>query len=71
MRGVIILQHGFFRLTSYGNGASYTLERAGRSVFFQGDDAAQFRDEMESLENSAPDTSPLPTLWDWYSHVAE
>jgi hypothetical protein len=39
-------------LDSYGNGAAYTLSLVAngesRSCFFQGDDAATFRDEFEA-----------------------
>ena len=38
----IYARHGW-TLASQGNGAFYTLSREGRSVFFQGDDAEDFR----------------------------
>lgn len=48
-------QHGW-TLESYGNGAAYTLWHelpGGRreSCFFQGDDAATFRDEFDRYNN--------------------
>lgn len=70
MKSTIWLEHAPYRLTAYGNGASLELRRGARSVFLQGEDAATFIDEMENLEETRPDASPLPILWDWYEHVA-
>lgn len=58
-----------FRLDSYGNGAAYTLVNAAanRSTYVQGDDATQFRDELDAVETTFPNGSPdeiLGWLWD-------
>ena len=47
-------RHGY-RLDSYGNGAAYTLTRLsdGASVFFQGDDADQFRADYRAADECA------------------
>lgn len=49
-----------FDLVSYGNGLSYTLHNNinKRSMFVQGDDAADFRKELEDFENVCPE-APL------------
>lgn len=51
MKQVVIYDHNGWRVTSYGNGTSYTLAntKTGKSVGFQGDDAEIFRnDTMDS-----------------------
>ena len=40
---ITVYQRNGWTLASQGNGAFYTLSREGRSVFFQGDDAEEFR----------------------------
>ena len=58
--GIPIVIGERFRLLSYGRGLAYAIERIEgeewRSVFFvQGDDAAQFREELEAVESRHPD----------------
>lgn len=55
--GPITIYHsGGWKLDSYGSGATYTLSHElpfGRteSCFFQGDDAATFREELDAADN--------------------
>ena len=37
-----------YEITSYGNGAAYTVRHGTRSFHMQGDDAAQLSEELES-----------------------
>ena len=53
MPTILIDQDGY-KLTSYGNGAAYTLEHDGRSTFVQDDDATQLREEIEAFETAWP-----------------
>jgi hypothetical protein len=56
MQSAIVAQSGAYTLTSYGKGLAYELaSESGESVFVQGDDAAQFRDEWQAMESAAPD----------------
>lgn len=75
MQSRIIHDPPEFRVTSWGNGLAYDLEHkpSGRSVFFQGDDAAQFRDELQALTEGARCLSyadALLALWHDYEGVA-
>lgn len=65
---VTISEGARFALISYGNGAAYTLrdKQEGLSAFFQGDDAATLRDELDGREAARPDDLPdsiLGFLW--------
>jgi hypothetical protein len=71
MRSIIVMNGSRHRLISYGNGLAYRLEdmKGRRSVFLQGDDAHQFRDELETLENLRPDDGADDILgWMWDHH---
>lgn len=48
MKQTVIYNRNGWRVTSYGNGTSYTLENTatGKSVCFQGDDATAFSKEF-------------------------
>ena len=72
MKPVILAAHSGYRLTSYGNGTAYTLAETetGLSVFFQGDDATLFREEMEVFEEHNPEDDLLEYLWCLYSGIA-
>lgn len=72
MKLAIIAEHSGYQLTSYGNGNTYTLAETetGLSVFFQGDDATLFREEMEVFEKHMPLANALRYLWYMYSDVA-
>ena len=75
MKTVTISQGQRYQLDSLGNGWAYTLRDllTKQSVWFQDDDAAQLRDELEALEtrftNHAPDQI-LALLWEDYGGVA-
>jgi len=77
MKSNLIHDTRHFRLVSYGNGLAYALEHKGtahKSVLFQGDDANQFREELESLSSgrlrlSANDV--LHVLWNDYETAAQ
>lgn len=74
MRPVDIYNTETFYVTSWGNGAAYAFGNKVecRSVFFQGDDAATFRAEIEAWENHNPDMeyeTILANLWRDYSHL--
>lgn len=72
-RETIIAEREGFRVTSYGNGAAYLFENieAKRDIFFQGDDATQFRDEWDAYEASARFAEcALGQLWDDYSEAS-
>lgn len=58
-----------YTLTSWGNGTAYELRHiaSDQSVFVQGDDAAQFADEMADLENYRPDWSTDQVLGEMFS----
>lgn len=67
MLQAIIMSSGAYRLVSYGNGLSYSLElriegEPLRTVFVQGDDATQFRAELDALEAAYPETSTAKLL---------
>lgn len=75
MRSTIIHDLPEFSLTSYGNGLAYEIERkpAGKTIFFQGDDAAQFRDEFDALTSKMPAldfADALGCIWNDYSEIA-
>ena len=64
-----------FTCTSYGNGLAYVLEnRSTRaSVLFQGEDADQFREELDTLTNGRLPLSydeALGVLWNDYCTAA-
>jgi hypothetical protein len=69
MKKHVIYDGQVFRITSYGNGVSYVFENVpqGRLVYFQGDDAAHFADELEALA----DWRSLTELWDDYAEVSQ
>lgn len=65
MQSVTIHQSGEgadkMQVISYGNGTAYAANfgETGspmRSIYFQGEDATQIRNEFDALENSEPDT---------------
>ena len=60
MTRCIVYHSSVFDLVSYGNGIAYALhDNVNRkSLFVQGDDAAQFRDEWIAFESVCPD-APL------------
>jgi hypothetical protein len=66
---VRIMEGAKYALDSTGNGWAYTLRMflpERRSVWFQDDDATQFREELAALEAARPNDSPdsiLGALW--------
>lgn len=66
-----------FELVSYGNGLAYVLEKLGtdhKSVLFQGDDADQFRQELDTLNSGRLRLNindVLHILWNDYEAVAQ
>lgn len=72
MRAVVISEHSGFQLVSYGRGTAYCLTETETelSVFFQGDDAQIFREEMGAFEEHNPHGNALEYLWGLYSEVA-
>ena len=56
MRSCIIHDLPEWRVTSWGNGLAYSIDHkpSGRDVFFQGDDAEQFRTEFDALTSGLP-----------------
>lgn len=75
MRSVIIHDLPEWRVTSYGNGLAYEIEHKpdGRTLFFQGDDAVQFRDEFDGLTSKMPAldfSDALRVIWSEYQEIA-
>lgn len=80
MQAVTIYDTRRYRVVSHGNGLAYTFtckSRDGLSdleVFFQGDDAAIFRHEIEQWEAYHPHKSCdaiFHEMWGDYSHIAQ
>lgn len=76
MQNTIIVDTDVFSLTSYGSGVGYSFEHkpSKSSVFFQGDAAADFREEWERLEDARPmwNTNRIfHELWSDYACIAE
>lgn len=77
MKSNLIHDTRHFRLISYGNGLAYALERKGTShasVLFQGDDADQFRQELDTLNSGRLRLNindVLHILWNDYEAVAQ
>lgn len=57
LQAIIRTSPGFL-LTSHGNGLAYGLthRESGEELFFQGDDADTFREELEAWEAAADGT---------------
>lgn len=75
MTETIIHDLAEWRVTSYGNGLAYELAHkpSGETVFFQGDDAAQFREELENLTEGKPSldyADALRIIWHDYAELA-
>ena len=75
MKRLVILQTPRFDLVSWGNGAAYCLRRKTdlRTIFFQGEDAGLFRDELDTMEKvwpHRPTDELLALLWDQYEPAA-
>lgn len=75
MRSTIIHDLPEWRVTSYGNGLAYEIaeKASGKTLYFQGDDAAQFRDEFDGLTGRAPSldfADALRVIWNDYSEIA-
>lgn len=58
MKRVVIYHSDRFDVVSYGNGLSYAVHDniARKSFFVQGDDAAEFRNELAAFEKIFPET---------------
>lgn len=61
-----------FRVTSFGNGTAYELAHkpSGKTVFFQGDDAEQFREEFDGLSARLDFADALRVIWHDYAEIA-
>lgn len=75
MRSTVIHDLPEFRVTSWGNGLAYDLAHkpSGRSVFFQGEDAGTFRDELDALTSGTPCLDygdALRAIWHDYEGIA-
>lgn len=75
MRSVIIHNLPLWQVTSYDNGLCYEMAHrpSDMAVFFQGDDADNFRSTLEDLTEGLPAldyTDALAVIWSDYSHVA-
>lgn len=73
MRQSIIHDLPGWQVTSYGNGLAYAIEHGERSLYFQGDDAAQFRDEFDNLTSGIPSldyAAALQVIWNDYESVS-
>ncbi len=71
---VIIADTPNYRLVSIGNGLSYSLtnKATGSDAFFQGDDAAIFREAFDDMGNADPERVTddiLRELWGQYDCV--
>ena len=69
MQTITIAQCYDMRLISVGNGAAYEFWNAGESIFVQGDDATQLREEWEAIESAFPllhTKGALLKLWELY-----
>lgn len=76
MRSAIIHELPGWRVTSYGNGLAYAVDNltAGQGLYFQGDDADTFRDELEALTEGSPNldyADALACIWFDYSDNAQ
>ncbi|WP_310530757.1 hypothetical protein [Novosphingobium sp.] len=77
MQSIKIMTGGPYDLHSYGNGTAYCLELHGNdekpetpwSIFVQGDDATQFREEIaaiEAMHPAMPTRDVLGQMWATY-----
>jgi hypothetical protein len=76
MRAIRIYDTARFYVVSHGNGLAYIFNHKpdDLEVFFQGDDATTFREQLEAYESIFPNEasdSILARLWGTYSCVAE
>jgi hypothetical protein len=75
MKRSTIITTKSFQLVSYGNGLSYDFINLskGRSVFFQGDDASDFKDRLDNYldKDDWSTAAALHSLWIDYGHVSE
>lgn len=78
MRETIIHDLPDWQVLSWGNGMSYLLasRKLNRAVFFQGDDAAIFRDSLDALTESRSGPmldykDALACIWSDYAECAE
>lgn len=55
-----------YKVTSLGNGAAYSIERKcdGASLFIQGDEATDFRDEWHKYENAGISVDEMISEYD-------
>ena len=69
MRSNTIFDTRRFYLMSYGNGTAYALHHRAldQSILFQGDDAEQFRTEMDALAARLDYDNALGVLWNDYN----
>jgi len=62
-----------FALVSYGSGTSYAMSHRGETIHVQGDDAAQLREDLESIAMNFPGDpieANLGRLWAIYEDMA-
>lgn len=78
MRSVIIHNLPDWRVTSYGNGLAYEIAHkpSMKTIFFQGDDAAQFRDEFDQMTEASNGpqldfADALRAIWHDYGSLAQ
>jgi hypothetical protein len=62
-----------FSLVSFGGGTAYLLSHQGATIFVQGDDAGQLREDLESIAVNFPNDPVercLSRLWAIYEDLA-
>lgn len=76
MQVCIIHEYPDWRVTSYGNGLGYAVDNlaAGLGLYFQGDDADTFCEQLEALTEGSPCLNycdALSVIWNDYSDNAK
>lgn len=71
MKSVEIHHTARFSVVSFGNGTAYEMKPHDQTdwLLFQGDDAAEFRDRLDSMEAAHPERPTddiLRELWNGY-----
>lgn len=75
MRSATIHNLPDWQVISYGNGLAYEIAHkpSAKTLFFQGDDAVIFRDQLDGLTDGPPAldfADALHVIWSDYSEIA-